>query len=150
MRRSLSALPRLALAAAALGTLAAAPLDRYQLTSEVARDTRTGLAWQRSGAANTFTWPSAVTHCENLLFAGQSDWRLPTVKELQTLVDEDGEGLAIDATAFPGTPAVTYWSSSPVAAAPDHAWGVRFDGGVTVQAPAAQQNRVRCVRDAAP
>jgi len=47
---------------------------------------------------------TALTNCENLTYAGYSDWRLPSAPELFTLI-HFGEGTpAIDSTVFPGSP----------------------------------------------
>lgn len=46
---------------------------------------------------------------------GHSDWRMPTMKELQSIVDYSGVNPAIDPTYFPNTPAWEYWSASVAA-----------------------------------
>ena len=50
-------------------------------------DNRTGLIWQQ-GEPGAMTWNSALTYCEGLSLAGSTDWRLPNIKELESLVDE--------------------------------------------------------------
>lgn len=49
-------------------------------------DTDTGLMWTQVPAAAT-GWDSALSYAENLSLGGYSDWRLPNIKELQTLTD---------------------------------------------------------------
>jgi arylsulfatase A-like enzyme len=49
-------------------------------------DTDTSLMWMQLPAA-PMNWQSAINYAENLSWSGYSDWRLPTVKELQTLTD---------------------------------------------------------------
>ncbi|MGB8168341.1 MAG: sulfatase-like hydrolase/transferase, partial [Chthoniobacteraceae bacterium] len=49
-------------------------------------DTDTGLMWTQVPAPAT-GWDAALTYAENLTLAGYSDWRLPDIKELQTLTD---------------------------------------------------------------
>lgn len=59
-------------------------------TDETVFDKATGLLWQRSGTRYTVTWEKAVEYIEDLnrcFFAGRSDWRLPTVDELMSLLD---------------------------------------------------------------
>ncbi|MBQ3369054.1 DUF1566 domain-containing protein [bacterium] len=42
-----------------------------------------GLIWQsRSDVEKNKTWQQALSHCENLTYAGYSDWRLPNKNEL--------------------------------------------------------------------
>ena len=62
---------------------------------------------------------------------GFTDWRLPTVKELQTLVNYGvaSPGPTIDTTWFPNTQGSYYWSSSPYVGYSGLAWGVDFYGG---------------------
>ena len=49
-------------------------------------DTDTSLMWTQLPAA-PMSWQSGISYAENLTSGGFSDWRLPTVKELQTLTD---------------------------------------------------------------
>ena len=50
-------------------------------------DAATGLTWMKTDAGEGMDWPSALAYAEGMEFAGHSDWRLPTTKELQSLVD---------------------------------------------------------------
>jgi len=58
-------------------------------------DRATGLTWMQADSAEPMDWPRALAYAEGLIFAGHDDWRLPTVKELQSIVDY---GRAPDAT----------------------------------------------------
>ena len=51
------------------------------------RDAATGLMWQQADSVSTMNWEEALTYCEGLELADNSDWRLPNAKELQSLVD---------------------------------------------------------------
>lgn len=63
---------------------------------------------------------------------GASDWRLPTVEELLSIVDNSNSFPAIDVNYFPNTISSGFWSSSPLAGRSDYAWVIGFDaGGVT-------------------
>ncbi|MCP4705890.1 MAG: DUF1566 domain-containing protein [candidate division Zixibacteria bacterium] len=50
-------------------------------------DNATGLMWTQYDSDSTIIWEEALNYAENLEFAGHSDWRLPDVKELQSIVD---------------------------------------------------------------
>jgi hypothetical protein len=101
-----------------------------------------------SGAA--CTWMQALRYCEELTWAGKSDWRLPNEDELRSIADmkePNGEAARIDAGAFPNAPPSRLWSSSPVREDPDCAWVVPF-GRDNEQAYAGKSytSYVRCVR----
>ncbi|MGV8905729.1 MAG: DUF1566 domain-containing protein [Acetobacterium sp.] len=50
-------------------------------------DLATGLMWQMSDDGTTKDWEEALAYSDNLELAGYDDWRLPNVKELQSIVD---------------------------------------------------------------
>lgn len=132
-------------------------------------DTDTGLMWTQVPSA-PLNWNAAISHAENLTTAGYSDWRLPNVKELQSLVDIT---LAISTSAasalpclqrtlFPAAPATAFWSSTPLrsGSSPTQAWLVEFGintastpqrnaQGIVSYEPFASQYPVFAVRTAA-
>lgn len=63
-------------------------------------DFETGLMWQKGGSSSAKTWNRGRIHVKQLnrtLFAGYSDWRLPTIDELASLVErEKANGIHID------------------------------------------------------
>jgi hypothetical protein len=77
-------------------------------------------------------WDSLVDGSNAELLCGLTDWRVPTVKELENLVSRDrpaiyGHGPAIDTGYFPNTDASSsFWSSSPYASNSSGAWYVDF------------------------
>ena len=50
-------------------------------------DKATGLIWQTADSDKGMDWKDALAYAENLTLAGKDDWRLPSVKELQSIVD---------------------------------------------------------------
>lgn len=50
-------------------------------------DKATGLMWMKTDSQKTMNWQQALSYAENLSYAGHTDWRLPNVKELQSIVD---------------------------------------------------------------
>ncbi|GAB5417536.1 MAG: hypothetical protein Crog4KO_08080 [Crocinitomicaceae bacterium] len=50
-------------------------------------DIATGLMWQKADDGNTYDWENALDYAESLTLAGYSDWRLPNMKELHSIVD---------------------------------------------------------------
>ena len=94
-----------------------------------ATDTSTGLTWQQAGSSNYLTWEQALAYCEGLNIAGSADWRLPTIKELRSLVDYSRYRPAINTTYFPNASESWCWSSTTTAFNTNVAWGVNFDSG---------------------
>jgi hypothetical protein len=119
---------------------------RYDLANDTVRDVATGLTWQRAVPSTTFTFEEARTHCADLDLAGQKGWRVPSMPEALTLVDEHTVTPCIDGTAFPGTPAESFWTSTPFADTTAMAWHVYFDHGNALYGLLKGSYRVRCVR----
>lgn len=140
----------LALASTLLSTswvAATAPPGRYTVTTETVTDNETKLVWQRTIPPETYSWEEAKTYCAHLgAELGGKGWRLPTVKELQTIVDDSRSDPAIDVSAFPDTPSTAFWSSSPLLGSPSYAWNVYFYTGGTYTFFAESPFEVRCVR----
>jgi hypothetical protein len=98
------------------------------------------LEWQADVPDEKFTWEEAKAYAASL----GDGWRLPTIKELLTLVDYDRSGPAC--SVFPDCPEEWFWSSSPVSGNTASAWSVNFDGGGTYNGGVSAAARVRCVR----
>jgi len=59
-------------------------------------DNATGLMWMQGDSGSGMFWEDALTHAEDLVFAGHDDWRLPNVKELQIILDYTRAPNAVD------------------------------------------------------
>ena len=93
-----------------------------------------------------YTWQAALQYCEGLELAGHDDWRLPNVRELQSIVDYGRFSPAID-PAFDAVGAVEmYWSSSYYVGMPDRAWFVSFIAGEVSFVPQDTHWHIRAVR----
>lgn len=118
------------------GTVAVRPPDQYTLVAEgEVRDNYTGLVWERGYSSAQLSWQDAVAYCENLALNGQS-WRLPSIRELSTLVDEALVAPSIDRDWFPDTRYGArsnhwYWASHTAQNNPNAAWALNFDDGFT-------------------
>jgi len=73
-------------------------------------DNVTGLMWQQSETAATYSWDQADSYCTWLSLGGHSDWRLPNLIELVSIMDYSFNP-AINTSFFSGS--VTAWSSTP-------------------------------------
>jgi Protein of unknown function (DUF1566) len=124
---------------------AEAPPCRYTPTASTVFDKETGLSWQRTNIAS-YSFDVAKDHCAGLSVGGLQGWRLPTLQELLTIVDESQTQPSIDPTAFPGTPPLGFWSATPSATDPSQVWYVSFSGGYTDLHGTSSSQLVRCVR----
>jgi len=107
------------------------------LGNGIVRDDVTGLEWQQSPSLGATYWESALNYCSNLTLGGYSDWRLPTIDELQTLVDSSRKDPAINTTSFQGTvtdSGYSYWSATTYLPDIDDVWNVSFFWGNTTRA----------------
>lgn len=142
------------------GDVAAAPADADAPLRDngngTVTDLWTGLVWQKGENATVLgepkavavRWSAALSYCENLELAGSSGWRLPNVKELESLSDDSGNGPAIDPTKFPKARAANYWASTTDSSSPASAWYVNFAYGFVGSYAKYDTSAyyVRCVR----
>ena len=117
------------------------PDSRFLVHGEgTVTDTVTGLMWARcaeglsgpacaDGTVATFTWAEALTRARDSNHAGYGDWRLPTVKELTSIVEVRCAYPAINSTVFPNTSASSHWSASPSGVNAKYAYEVHFGRG---------------------
>jgi len=85
-------------------------------------------------------WCDALAYCENLDFAGHDDWRLPNVRELQSIVDYGRFNPSIDPVF--GACSAWGWSSTSYANNPLYAWLRRLRRRPRQQRP--QGRRLLC------
>jgi hypothetical protein len=74
-----------------------------------------------------------------------SDWRLPSLNELQTLIDETQVKSAVP-DIFPDRTDDLYWTSSIRIDTQSDAWFVSIGAGNTYWLPTSQLFHARCVR----
>ena len=122
------------------------------------RDNVTGLIWEvktPANAATTFTFANAsAVHADAVNTAqlcGFNDWRVPTRRELLSIVHHGRSAPAIDPTFFPNTEPASwndgyYWSSDIFAFGPASAWIVYFFDGEPGAGSQASVRNVRLVR----
>ncbi len=121
----------------------------YVLGDGTAYDPRTKLTWQTAwddwSWEASFYWNTVSQHCTDLSLGG-TGWRVPSVKELQTIVDETIAAPAIDTVTFPSTPAYIFWTSSATVGQAGSVWTVSFEKGWTGNEPTTNARALRCVR----
>ncbi len=132
-----------ALALLSLPGRADAPEGHFVASSGVVTDTRTILQWAQDEDQTEHTWEDAIAHCGALSLEGD-DWRLPTVKELQTIVDHDLSRPSSD-PLFIGLE-LQYWSVTESWGQSGSAWAVDFNVGAAYADDKSLMKRARCVR----
>jgi hypothetical protein len=84
-------------------------------------DLATGLMWQKGDSQQTLNWDESLFYAEDLNLAGHTDWRLPNIKELQSIVDyskapdalnREDVGPAIDSIFSLSNDESWFWSST--------------------------------------
>ena len=134
------------------------PNGRYEFHGDgTVTDMRTGLMWLQcslgqdptnncSGSASTHTWQEALEDAESYVLDIYTDWRLPNIKELDSLAALDRYNPAINSTVFPNTPSSWYWSASPYAYGSNDAWRLGFYDGDDGSNYRSNNYHVRLVR----
>ncbi len=114
---------------------------------DVVKDSATNLFWQDDNASKSvrLNFEDAKKHCEGLSLAGHNDWRLPSLLELQSIVDFKEFKPAINKPFQNVTPRL-YWSSTIYAGDVGRAWYVYFYDGRIHYFIHANDSYVRCVR----
>lgn len=116
---------------------------------DVVMDRTTGLMWQQSASSHQMVYNIALAWVNNLnkrSFAGFTDWRLPTLEETLTLMEQspNHEGLYID-PIFNSKQRLWTWTSDRGEA--DTAWYVNFNYGYSkLNRIKSGNNHVRAVR----
>jgi hypothetical protein len=112
-----------------------------------------GQQWERNdviGDAIKMEWQDAMTISASFNqkgYFGYTDWRLPSVYELKTLIyiNKDVEGCYINPGVFPKNP-MCFWSSSPSSGNNNFAWYTSFHSGGSTDYSKNISNYIRLVR----
>jgi hypothetical protein len=140
-------------------------IGKFIVQDGIATDTETGLMWCRfaygqrwengtaKGDAKLVDWKTAFEVAKQFNqqggYAGYTDWRLPAIDELETLIDKvkGKKGNYIDANAFIKNDGTHFWSSSPNTIYSGYAWFVYFYTGVDYYTNEGRSFAVRLVRN---
>jgi Protein of unknown function (DUF1566) len=154
------------------GTLQRGALLSYKVLKDgTVKDLNTGLIWEVKcsvgcgglhDVSNTYPWSGdgtqetiwdwldAINVENNVGYAGHNDWRIPNIRELQSIVDFGRNNPTIDPIfgPLPGPEFSYYWSSSTHVNLAGRAWIVNFDGSDTTSTLQKQEccTHVRAVR----
>lgn len=116
--------------------------DRYLKDSDEATDKVTGLIWKRCSAGTNYSdgdgrcdgtplrlsWVQAIRYASAEAKSSGKSWRVPNLKELDSLLDLTHEARS-DYAVFPGLAAAPFWSSTAYSQQAERAWCVQFGNG---------------------
>ena len=118
-----------------------------------------GLTWLKCPAGNNYTmsncteqsepknWLGAIQYCESLEYAEKTDWRLPNINEIRSLIARGRTQPLINSSLFPhiATP-LFFWTSTTYEKTPQLGWGINFTSGEEVLTLKLLENKVFCVK----
>lgn len=91
-------------------------------------DKITGLEWQRLDDGVNRNWFDAFDYCDELDLDSHTDWRLPGIKELQSIVDYGSATFPIiDSVAFPNSSS-SFWAAENRASGSSFALQIQLSG----------------------
>jgi formylglycine-generating enzyme required for sulfatase activity len=112
------------------------------------KDPKNGLEWQYNSPGQ-MTWYQAQEYAESLSLDGKNDWRLPSLAELESLLDRNkarSEGRPPMREEVPFRDELSYWSSTTFERDTTNAWILMFDGAYLLSYYKSNLYYVRCVR----
>lgn len=119
---------------------------------ETFTDSSTGLMWQDSSNLRTrIKWKEAYAYCENSTYAGYEDWRMPTLNELNSIVDKNNMPAIKSGFSYVAHnnfyPSDAYWSSSKYDNSDVIKSVIAFEDGAYFGGTMYEdKNYIRCVR----
>lgn len=109
-------------------------------------DRLTDLTWEKAINPTALTWEDAILYCEGLTLGGNSDWRLPNIKEIRSLSDENKVQPSVNNTSFTGVTITKYWSSTSLPNQTTKAWYLDNNFGITTYDAKTATHSVWAVR----
>ena len=109
-------------------------------------DNVTNLIWQKNAIADSLTWEGALINADTMLLGGYNDWRLPNIKELQSINNEQIMNPSINTTYFANIGIDKVWSSTTLPNQTTKAWYLDTQYGVTTYQTKTIKQKVLFVR----
>jgi len=147
------------------------PGDRFEINEEdgVVLDRSTGLMWQQCevglnynidnktcvGSTQKLTWQQALLEANDNSHAGYTDWHVPNIKELASIIDHSCAspalpqlelGIFLFSNELISGEEGDYWSSTTVTPEPQYAWTFQVSDGKNRYLKKTQTGRLRLVR----
>jgi len=118
-----------------------------EFQNQAVRDNTTGLVWEQSPRLEVYDWHWAAQQCLASTAGGRKGWRVPTVRELTSLVDASATDLKLPAGhPFSHVESAIYWSATRPADNAGYALFVNFSNGGSAALETYMSSFVWCVR----
>lgn len=114
-------------------------------SNQTVKDELTGLVWRKNASADSMTWENALMYADTCTSSGFSDWRLPNIKELQSLTDIRLVNPCVNQICFVFS-GRKFWSSTTLPNQTGTAWYLDSRFGITTYDPKVRKNGVFLVR----
>ncbi len=120
------------------------------IADSVVLDLLTGLMWERYPLNDSINWENALMRAENIVLGGYCDWRLPNIKEIESIQDEKNISPAVNKNFFSAIRSAKYWSSTSQFNRGVNAWYIDYQnlGLTTYGAKNTRACYAICVRTA--
>lgn len=141
---------------------ASTPISRFTDNENgTITDIKTGLMWKKceegitgsacdGGVASKLTWQKALQRAQEINlnggFAGYTDWRVPNIKELDSIAERQCFDPSINLSVFPNAQTMYLWSSSPDIRNDYNAFAYSFYNGYFEEMFKYNENSIRLVR----
>ncbi len=102
-------------------------------------DALTGLIWFKKASADSLSWENALLYADSCTAGGFSDWRLPNVKELQSLSDIKLVNPCFNKSYLQFT-GRKFWTSTTLPNQTGSAWYLDNRYGITTYDPKTRKN----------
>jgi len=137
------------------------PTNQFVSDGETVKDNATSLFWMRcavgqqwdgkscSGKTQILDWQAAMVLVDKINaqgIAGHSDWRMPMVPELASIVERQCFNPRMNEKVFPGAPSEIFWTSMEKMGTNNYAYTLDFGGGAAMATVKHQPAAVRLVR----
>ncbi len=98
------------------------------------------------GVRSYLIWDNALTYADTLILSGFTDWRLPNIKELQSINNESLINPSINTNYFTTGGINKYWSSTSLPNQTTRAWYLDTHFGITTYDTKTIKHSIICVR----
>ncbi len=119
-------------------------MSRLSEKKQIWPDPLTGLEWQIKSPGK-MSWHDAVKYAGSLSLNHRQDFRLPTIREMESLLDRS-RYRPVMREEIPFKDTLSYWSSTTFGKNTQNAWIMMFDGAYLLSYYKTNAYHVRCVR----